>query len=179
MAKSSSPVCKFQFVVLLKLHAIGFPVVKWQRTISRCTYLITNRKGEPQKRKRAPGGVWGGGSPCGSKALNSLPSRILWVLSWRDKKVPPTAGTSTTDHMKADRLNEPSYGPSRTPVHTFPHPSRLAPYHLPLGEGLDKLEIKEHTKKPALGFPTQAFCLLCYFSFLVKAMAATQQTSSR
>ena len=24
-----------------------------------------------------------------------LPSRILWVLSWRDKKVPPPAGTGT------------------------------------------------------------------------------------
>ena len=40
-------------------------------------------------------GIWGGGLPCGSKALNSLPSRILWVLSWRDKKVPPPAGTGS------------------------------------------------------------------------------------
>ena len=72
-------------------------------TISRLTSIDRGGKAQPQYRKCAPGGVWGGGLPCGSKALNSLPSRILWVLSWRDKKVPPSADTSAIDDMKAIR----------------------------------------------------------------------------
>ena len=38
-----------------------------------------------------------GACNCGSNFLAPLLCRILWVLSWRDKKVPPPAGTGTID----------------------------------------------------------------------------------
>ena len=93
---------KFQFIVLLQKEKTitirKFRLDQRHGTISRPTAIDRGGKAQPQHRKCAPGGVWGGGLPCGSKALNSLPSRILWVLSWRNKKGPPPAGTGSNSY---------------------------------------------------------------------------------
>ena len=82
---------KFQFIEATKSNLpVSIPLQTAPLHMPNAQQLSGNAY--RNQRKCVPGGVWGGGSDCGSNQLNSLPRRFLWVLSWRNKKVPPPAG---------------------------------------------------------------------------------------